>query len=231
MKSLSPAHWAPPRATSWTKLVTLGAAWALSLACESKGASDAPRPVASVKTHPAFTVPKTPEMQPDPEPSALRVDAKPPAPKPRDKKDWQANCRIQKGCTTAPQELPVCDPQVPQRPWVDVVTEGDVLVGKEVVVSGTLGLSLLKKTGSGACQPGACCHTLDMQIVLVGEPTGSLPLRGLNCSGDDSLLCCSVRADGQAVVARGRLQKLAAGVSKWQLNDPTLCLIDNTPRH
>jgi len=231
MKSLSPAHGAPARALGWIELLALGAGWALALACESKGASDAPRPATSVKTHPAFSVPKTPEMQPDPEPSALRVDAKPPPPKPREKKDWQANCKIQKGCAAAPQELPICGAEVPQRPWVDVVSEGDVLVGKEVAVSGTLGLSLIKKTGSGPCPSGACCHTLEMQIVLVGEPTGSLPLRGLICSGDDSLLCCNVPVDGQAVVARGRLQKLASGVSKWQLNDPSLCLIDNTPRH
>jgi hypothetical protein len=180
--------------------------------------------------HPAFTVPKTLEMLPEPEPSARHADAKPPLPK-RDKKDWQASCKIQKGCEPGPQELPICEAEVPQRPWVDVVTEGDVLVGKEVVVSGTLGLSLIKKTGSGTCAPGVCCHTLDMQIVLIGEPTGSLPLRGLTCSGDDSTLCCKVPADGQAVVARGLLRKAPAGVSKWQLDKPTLCLIDNTPKH
>jgi len=225
-----PALCAPLRSPSWAKLVALGALWAMCIACESKGASDAPRPASTVKAHPAFTVPKTLEMQADPEPSALRADAKPPLPK-RDKNDWQASCKIQKGCEPGPQEIPTCEAQVPQRPWVDVVTEGDVLLGKEVVVSGTLGLSLIKKTGSGTCAPGACCHTLDMQIVLIGEPTGSLPLRGLTCSGDDSVLCCKVPADGQAVVARGRLRKASAGVSKWQLDEPTLCLIDNTPKH
>jgi hypothetical protein len=99
------------------------------------------------------------------------------------------------------------------------------------VVSGTLGLSLIKKTGPGTCAPGACCNKLEMQLVLVGEPSGSLPLRGFTCSGDDSVLCCSVPAEGQAVVAKGRLQKQPADTSKWQLSDPTLCRVDNTPKH
>jgi hypothetical protein len=172
-------------------------------------------------------------MLPDVDAPALRVSDPPPAKpaKSKDKKDWQANCKIQRPCVPEAKDLPSCEANVTQRPWVDVVSEGDAVLGKEVEVSGTLGLSLLKKTGSGECAPGACCHTLDMQLVLVGEPNGSLPLRGLTCSGDDSVLCCSVPADGQAVVARGRLRKPGAGTKQWQLEDPTLCLIDNTPRH
>ena len=215
---------------SWAKLALLCTAAWQCFACDSSGASAAARPASTVKPHPAFAVPKTAEMRPDPEPAAVRADVTPHA-KPRDKKDWQANCRIQKGCLPEPQTIPTCDAHVAQRPWVDLVTEGDALLGKEVAVSGTIGLSLLKKTGSGVCAKGACCHTLEMQIVLVGEPTGSLPLHGLGCSGDDSALCCSVPAEGQSVVARGRLQKVATGASKWQLDDPTLCLIDNTPQH
>jgi hypothetical protein len=228
-----PALCALTRLPSSAPLACLLSACVWCFACESNGPSGAPRPAATVKEHPAFAVPKTPEMLPDPEPSALRVDAKAPAkpPKSRDKKDWQANCKIQQPCTPETRELPTCDAHTSQRPWVDVVSEGDALLGKEVEVSGTLGLSLIKKTGARQCAPGACCHTLDLQIVLVGEPNGSLPLRGLTCSGDDSQLCCSVPAEGQAVVARGRLQKVTAGVSKWQLDAPTLCQIDNTPKH
>ena len=215
------------------KLLALCAACAWCLACESTSVPAPPHPAGSVKVHPAFTVPKTAEMLPDPDPPTLRAQHQAPtAPtKSRDKKDWQANCKIQQACAPEAKDIPTCDAHVSQRPWIDVVTEGDAVAGKEVEVSGTLGLSLIKKTGSGECASGACCHTLDMQIVLVGEPTGSLPLRGLTCSGDDSTLCCSVPADGQTVVARGRLRKLSAGVSKWQLEDSTLCLVDNTPRH
>jgi hypothetical protein len=223
----SSALFGPLRSRSWALLTSLGAVCALSVGCESSGASDAPRPATTVKAHPAFPMRKTPEMRAEPEPSAVRVnDAAPPK---RDKKDWQANCKIQRACTPEAKHIPTCDANESQRPWVDAVTEGDALAGKEVVVSGTLGLSLIKKTGAGACAPGACCHTLEMQIVLVGEPSGSLPLLGLTCSGDDSALCCSVPADGQAVVAKGRLQKAAAG--KWQLKDPALCVVDNTPKH
>lgn len=226
-----PALFARPRSRRWARLAPLAAAYVLCLGCESKGATDTPRPASTIKAHPAFALPKTDEMRADPQPSAVRVNDAPPPGKSRDKRDWQANCKIQKACSPEARELPTCETHVLQRPWVDVVSEGDVVLGKEVEVSGTLGLSLIKKTGSGTCAPGACCHTLEMQLVLVGEPVGSLPLRGLTCSGDDSALCCSVPADGQAVVARGRLQKATAGGSKWQLNDATLCLIDNTRRH
>ena len=225
------ALFGPPRSPHWATLACLTAASALCSGCESKGASEAaPRPASSVQSHPPIPLPKTPEMLPEPAASA-RPRNDPPKPKSRDKKDWQASCMIQKPCTPETQELPACDAGALQRPWVDVVTEGDAVLGKEVMVGGTLGLSLIKKTGSGSCAPGACCHTLEMQIVLVGEPEGSLPLRGLTCAGDDSTLCCSVPAEGQAVVATGRLQRLGTGGKKWQLNEPKLCVIDNTPNH
>jgi len=229
----SPARSAAARSLGLREVALLGAIYALCCACDSGTRSEAPRPASSVKVHPAFPMPKTPEMLPEPEPHALQLEkAAPSQPqKSRDKKDWQPNCKIQRPCSPETKQLPTCDAQTAQRPWVDAVTEGDALIGKEVSVSGTVGLSLIKKTGSGSCAPGACCHTLEMQLVLVGEPTGSLPLRGLTCSGDDSTLCCSVPAEGQSVIARGRLQKLNLGVSKWQLNDPTLCVVDSTPRH
>jgi len=175
-------------------------------------------------------MPKTPEMLPEPAPSERHVEDAPKAP-PRDKKDWAANCKIQKGCSPEPKLLATCDASVSQRPWVDVVTQADVFLGKEVSASGTVGLTLIKKTGSGACTPGTCCHTLEMQIVLVGEPAGSLPLVGLTCSGDDSAMCCAVPADGQAVVARGILKKAPGAPGKWQLEKPELCQIDNSPNH
>jgi len=226
-----PALFPRLRSPRSAKLARLAMAAGLCLGCESTGAADAPRPVASVRLHPAFSTPKTLEMRADPEPSAARLDAPRPQPKPRDKKDWQANCKIQRACTPEPKDIPTCEAHVPQRPWVDVISEGDAVLGKAVEVSGTLGLSLIKKTGPAKCAPGACCHALEMQLVLVGEPSGSLPLLGLTCSGDDSTLCCSVPAEGQAVVARGRLEKGTGGGGKWQLREPTLCLIDNTPRH
>jgi hypothetical protein len=225
------ARCGPLHSPSWAGLGCLGAAGVLCFACEASGAAEAPRAAPTVKTHPAFALPKTQEMRAEPQPPAVRSNEAPTPPKARDKKDWQASCLIQHACAPAPQQIPTCAAQVPERPWVDVVTEGDALAGKEVAVSGTVGLSLIKKTGSGTCQPGACCRTLEMQIVLVGEPQGSLPLRGLTCVGDDSAVCCSVPADGQAVVARGRLQKSAIGGSKWQLSEPRLCLIDHTPQH
>jgi len=204
----------------------------LCFGCESSsGASVAPRPAASVKAHPAFSVPKTAEMLADSDSAAVPPQQPMPSKpgKSRDKKDWAQNCKIQRPCAPQAKELPTCDAQQTERPWIDVVTEGDAVVGKEVEVSGTLGLTLLKKSGPAECAAGACCHALDMQIVLVGEPTGSLPLRGLTCSGDDSILCCSVPTEGQSVLARGRLRRLSA--NQWQLDDPSLCVVDHTRRH
>ena len=211
------------------QLASLAVAGGLGLGCESTDASDNPRPVATAKPHPAFPTPNTQEMRSDPEPSQVRADP-PPPPKPRDKKDWDASCMIQRACSPEPKEIPFCDANAPQKPWSEAAAEGDALLGKAIAVSGTLGLSLTNKTGAGKCAPGVCCHKLDMQIVLVSEPGGSLPLRGLTCSGDDSTLCCRVPAEGQAVIATGKLEK-AGGASKWQLAGAKLCLIDTTPRH
>src|SRR6478736_1191842 len=228
-----PALCAAPCWLSWTRLALLGTACALCLGCESNSNAAKPQPAASVKAHPAFAVPRTPEMLSDTDSPALRADDTRPASvaKALDKTDWRENCKIRRPCVPQAKALPTCDAQVARRPWVDLVTEGSKVIGKEVEVSGTLGLTLLKKTGSDECAPSACCHSLEMQIVLAGEPTGSLVLRGLTCSGDDSTLCCSVPAEGQSVVARGRLQPVNAGASKWQLNGPTLCVLDNTPSH
>src|SRR3954469_782400 len=129
-----PALCAPARSLDWATLASLSAACALCFACDSNGSSAAARPAPSIKAHPAFSVPKTAEMLPDVDSPALRVNDPLPAKplKSRDKKDWQANCKIQRPCVPETKNIPSCEAQVSQRPWVDVVSEGDAVLGKEV---------------------------------------------------------------------------------------------------
>jgi hypothetical protein len=59
--------------------------------------------------------------------------------------------------------------------------------------------------------------------VLEG-PVVDLELAGLGCAGDESRLCCNVQAEGQLVVANGRLRR--SEVTKtWQLVDADLCVM------
>lgn len=97
-------------------------------------------------------------------------------------------------------------------------------------VSGPLGLApAAPSANSGPCARGVCCHTLRLRLALDGTPL-SLPLQGFGCSGDDSKLCCAVPAEGQTVIAHGRLvkTKLSSG-PPWQLEGVSLCVPESAP--
>jgi hypothetical protein len=49
----------------------------------------------------------------------------------------------------------------------------------------------------------------------------------MECEGDESRLCCSAPATGQAIVATGILEwEVGRGDSGWTLNDPKLCSLE-----
>jgi hypothetical protein len=89
-------------------------------------------------------------------------------------------------------------------------------VGQLVRVRGLLGVVGLHKTEKQCGQPNGCCNLSRGPVVLVvlgrgGEDWPSsagiaLWLAGLQCSGDDSMTCCDVPADGRTVIAEGRLR-------------------------
>jgi len=107
------------------------------------------------------------------------------------------------------------------------VGDADSLVGKVIEVKGGLGL-----TGSNAlsrvCAPGECCHSLRFGMVLEGREVLFFP--SLTCAGDDSKVCCSMPAEGQVVMAHGKLERAKGpGIVKWQIRNPTLCVPGTPP--
>jgi len=81
-----------------------------------------------------------------------------------------------------------------------------------------------------------CCNTCWAKLSLgdLDEPGGkSLALHNarspdlLTCSGDESLLCCALEAQGQEVVVRGTLRRIPAidpdSAPSYALEDATVC--------
>lgn len=192
-------------------------------ACQSAGD---PAPTRAAHVHPEFPVPPSPEMIAQTTIGTMaageRDAATPPATPP---KEWKPGCLVHRACPVKEQPLPACAPEKTALRWSELQFQAEALAGKSVEVKGVLGLAPTASTSNlnKKCAPDTCCHALRMAMTLEGEPT-SLPLVGMTCTGDDSKLCCSTPANGQTVIANGRLTKApAGGAAKWQLSDPTLC--------
>lgn len=154
-------------------------------------------------------------------------------------KQEQATCLKTKGCPT-PKALPVCAPGVEAQELATVMGMAEAQVGKEISAraplrrAGTMCTLLL-------CPAGQCCNQCGASLALTGsakvehlEP-GSLFLYydrdapggvAYSCGGDDSLVCCSVRADGQAIIATGKLKVLGEGTKgkSYGLINARLCV-------
>ncbi len=191
------------------------------VACESSSA--APEPKRAARVHPVFPVPPSPEMIAQSMVGIADRDAgtAPVAPP----KNWDASCQVNRSCATKEQAVPTCESGRVAGRWSDAQIIGDSLEGKTIDVKGQVGLTPAQNTGNAnkKCAPNSCCHALRMDITIDGEPL-ALPLVGFSCSGDDSKLCCTVPADGQQVIAHGRLKKSSKSGYKWQLEDATLCV-------
>ncbi|MET0792707.1 MAG: hypothetical protein ABW061_14395 [Polyangiaceae bacterium] len=197
----------------------------LLLACETSSAP-APAPTRSAWVHPEFPVRPSPEMIAqsnigmEAEARRAAAVAEPPPPK-----NWNASCLMHRACPFKEQAVPTCETGKGAARWSELQLQADSLLGKTVDVKGGLGLAPIQGTSNQTtkCAADSCCHALRMAITIDGDPI-ALPLVGLSCAGDDSKLCCSVPANGQTVIAHGRLAKAPGkGLSKWQLEDVTLC--------
>lgn len=140
-------------------------------------------------------------------------------------KETPATCLKEKGCPE-PEKLPACGDSVMARALAEVLSGAETLVGREVAVSAPLRMAGTMCT-LVLCPAGQCCNRCGASLVLaVDETVRHLDPRGLflyydqaapggkqySCGGDDSLICCSVRADGQAVVATGKLKVMSEGM-------------------
>ena len=82
------------------------------------------------------------------------------------------------------------------------------------------------KGGEPRNAPSACCNQVWAAIGLVSD-NFALRLEGQQCAGDESRLCCSAPATGQAVVATGGLDwDGERGDGGWILREPKLCTLE-----
>ncbi len=137
---------------------------------------------------------------------------------------WNSSCQVHRKCAKAPTAIPDCEAGVIAEEWGQLQYNADKHVGQMVAVQGPLALTPARPPGSQKCAPGACCHALMMNIVLDGRPE-AVALPGNTCTGDDSAMCCSMPANGQTVIARGKVQRASAASGlKFQLLNATFCI-------
>jgi len=146
-------------------------------------------------------------------------------------------CLAKTGCRAVPS-LPACPPGLVTKTLAEVVTSGDEFLGKEIAVRGPLRHTKPTCTHT-ACQHGQCCNRCSAKLVL-SEHDGVSAFKGAvdailvdnigdldryTCKGDDSTVCCVVRASGNEVVARGTLGTagVAAQSDTWSMSGTTLC--------
>lgn len=103
------------------------------------------------------------------------------------------------------------------------------VMGNFVVGPGSMTLMGCSRWAPGETEPPdapqACCNGSWAPLGLVSEGF-ALRLEDLECQGDDSRLCCSAPATGQAIVATGRLEWDGRGEGGWMLREPKLCSLD-----
>jgi hypothetical protein len=145
--------------------------------------------------------------------------------------EWAPNCLVHTGCAVAPIPLHRCPADQPDEEWSEVLPSAASHAGKELSVRGRLGVGQMASTAVG-CGRGAlhgCCNYPTGPVVLAG-PKKPLILEGLNCTGDESQICCNAPAYGQSVVATGTLEKnideVSSSRSPWRLSNPKLCATD-----
>jgi hypothetical protein len=125
--------------------------------------------------------------------------------------EWPKDKLIQTGCTQPPKEIPKCDPGVTGEPWSSLVSRAVSLRDKPIVVQDRLLVGP--------------AHGKALRWIVLGEGDRALRLKAPwtnpGCSGDESLLCCSLPAFGQRVVAKGKL--VGSSDSGWGLWSAELC--------
>lgn len=147
-------------------------------------------------------------------------------------------CLRQTGCPDPP---PLADCANAAHVWNldDVLSSGDHLLGQVVFVRGPLGRGLYTQTLL-RCRPNECCNRgagfIELSLprspnpCVAGDracsrddPDHTLLLDGIQCVGDDSTICCPVRADGETVVVRGTLVRARERGAWYRLSGAALC--------
>lgn len=136
---------------------------------------------------------------------------------------WARPCKIHNKCAVTAPALVRCEASKPAEPWSTLADQAEQHVDSRLSVSGRLVLDDSVFSTAVACAAGQCCNHVSVRAVLAG-PVVDVELVGLGCAGDESRLCCNVSAEGQQVVATGRLRRAEASKA-WQLVDASLCAL------
>ncbi|HYQ03012.1 MAG TPA: hypothetical protein VER96_30275 [Polyangiaceae bacterium] len=150
-----------------------------------------------------------------------------------------ASCAINRPCARDWAKPPRCEGTPEAVPWATLARHAAAKRGEVLSVSGDLlvgsgGGTMMgceswgsgTKGGDPRNAPVACCNQFYALIGLVSE-SFALRLEGQQCAGDESRLCCSAPATGQAVVATGGLDwDGERGDGGWILREPKLCSLE-----
>jgi len=153
--------------------------------------------------------------------------------------NWDAHCQINRPCTRDWANLPRCEGTPTALPWETLARDAAARRGQIVSVTGNFvvgpGAMTLKGCSRwGPDHPGVdppnapelCCNGTWAPLGLVSDGL-ALRLEDLECAGDESRLCCSAPATGQAIVATGKLEwDTAGGDAGWILREPKLCSLE-----
>jgi hypothetical protein len=164
--------------------------------------------------------------EPPPNPDAAVVDYGDPS-------SAGPSCLIQRGCTLKAARPPPCAPgatagaATAPSTWAALGGAANQRAGQVVSVIGTLEVGPSIVWGVG-CAANECCSKVRAPIVMGGDGSsgGPLAIESMLCSGDETRMCCNLVADGQQVLATGRLIAYDANALdlKWKLADATLCV-------
>ena len=138
-------------------------------------------------------------------------------------------CTKDIGCPAA-RALPTCPDDWRPVPMAKVIEQRNQLVGKEVTVIGPLNYGAM--CTERGCPQDVCCNGCSGQVNL-----GTITTRGykgliirndalgnlLSCGGDDSMVCCALKAEGQPVVVTGTLVRTESAPADYALDDAFLC--------
>lgn len=155
------------------------------------------------------TDPTTPP--PTPPPTDPTTDPTTPPTPPEPPKDPGAVCQKDRPCDAAAP--PKCTDSPRPKTLDDVFASGDKLGGATVTVAAPLHPGPMRCTRMACSVERPCCNRCGSGMVLaVGDPNQGaarmifLQGEGLDCSGDDSGVCCPVSTGGRAVMATGTLR-------------------------
>src|SRR6266542_3916052 len=136
---------------------------------------------------------------------------------------WKPNCLARKECVVKMIDLAPCAAE--RIAHLTELDQPERLEGQTVSVRGPLLVNGDVTMTLVLCVAEECCNRAWSALILGAN--GGLRLRGPQCGGDESRLCCPLPAFGQQVVATGTLVRDSESLpseKRWSLQKFELCL-------